>query len=85
MTESVMKELTDQQLLNSIGSEAIATAQGGAQGVAALRQGTVAAGLRASADDYAQKVDPAMLDMWTQEILVPTTTSGNTSKKDADS
>jgi len=70
LTENKIKfGWSDQQLLNSIGSEAIATAQGGAQGVAALRQGTVAAGLRASADDYAQKVDPAMLDMWTQEIL----------------
>jgi hypothetical protein len=70
LTENKIKfGWSDQQLLNSIGSESIATAQGGAQGVAALRQGTVAAGLRASADDYAQKVDPAMLDMWTQEIL----------------
>jgi hypothetical protein len=70
LTENKIKfGWSDQQLLNAIGSEAIATAQGGAQGVAALRQGTVAAGLRASADDYAQKVDPAMLDMWTQEIL----------------
>ena len=75
LTENKIKfGWSDQQLLNSIGSEAIATAQGGAQGVAALRQGTVAAGLRASADDYAQKVDPAMLDMWTQEILKGTKT-----------
>ena len=75
LTENKIKfGWSDQQLLNSIGSEAIATAQGGAQGVAALRQGTVAAGLRASADDYAQKVDPAMLDMWTADVLKGTKT-----------
>jgi hypothetical protein len=83
LSDSTLRMLTEnkikfgwepQQLLNAIGSESIATAQGGAQGVAALRQGTVAAGLRASADDYAQKVDPAMLDMWTQEILKGTKT-----------
>jgi hypothetical protein len=78
LSDSTLRMLTEnqikfgwspQQLKNAIGSESIATAQGGAQGVASLRQGSVAAGLRASADDYAQKVDPAMLDMWTQEIL----------------
>jgi hypothetical protein len=65
---------SDQQLINAIGSEAVTTAQGGAQGIASLRQGTVAAGLRASADDYAQKVDNAMLDMWTADILKGTKT-----------
>ena len=75
LTENKIKfGWTDQQLINSIGSESVATAQGGAQGVASLRQGTVAAGLRASADDYAQKVDPAMLDMWTADILKGTKT-----------
>ena len=75
LTENKIKfGWSDQQLFNAIGSESIATAQGGAQGIAALRQGTVAAGLRASADNYAQRVDPAMLDMWTQEILKGTKT-----------
>ena len=75
LTESKIKfGWSDQQLLNAIGSEAIATAQGGAQGIASLRQGTVAAGLRESADNYAQKIAPAMLDMWTQEILKGTKT-----------
>jgi hypothetical protein len=83
LSDSTLRMLTEnqikfgwspQQLKNAIGSESIATAQGGAQGVASLRQGSVAAGLRASADDYAQKVDPAMLDMWTQEILKGTKT-----------
>lgn len=70
LTENKIKfGWTDQQLINSIGSESVATAKGGAQGVASLRQGTVASELRASADDYAQKVDPAMLDMWTADIL----------------
>lgn len=83
LSDSTLRMLTEnqikfgwspQQMKNAIGSESIATAQGGAQGVASLRQGSVAAGLRASADDYAQKVDPAMLDMWTQEILKGTKT-----------
>lgn len=75
LTENKIKfGWTDQQLINSIGSESVATARGGAQGIASLRQGTVAAGLRASADDYAQKVDPAMLDMWTADILKGTKT-----------
>ena len=75
LTENKLKfGWSDQQLLNAIGSEAVATAQGGAQGIASLRQGSVAAGLRTSADNYAQKVDPAMLDMWTEEILKGTKT-----------
>lgn len=75
LTENKIKfGWTDQQLINSIGSESVSTARGGAQGIASLRQGTVAAGLRASADDYAQKVDPAMLDMWTADILKGTKT-----------
>lgn len=75
LTENKIKfGWSDQQLLNSIGSESIATAQGGATGVAALRQGTVAAKLRASADDYAQKVDQTMLDTWTADILKGTKT-----------
>jgi hypothetical protein len=61
---------SDQQTTNAVGSESAATAtSGGPQGTMALRQGTVSVGLRTVADNYAQKVDPAMLDQWTTEIL----------------
>lgn len=66
---------SDQQAMNAIGSESVATAtSGGPQGTAALRQGSTASKLRGLADDYAQKVDPAMLDTWTAEILSGTKT-----------
>lgn len=64
-----------QQAMNALGSESVATAtSGGPQGTAALRQGSTASKLRGLADDYAQKVDPTMLDTWTAEILSGTKT-----------
>jgi len=66
---------SDQQTTNAVGSESAATAaSGGPQGTMALRQGTVSVGLRTVADNYAQKVDPAILDQWTTEILKGTKT-----------
>ena len=66
---------TDQQTTNAVGSESVATAtSGGPQGTASLRQGSVSVGLRTVADNYAQKVDPMMLDQWTNEILKGTKT-----------
>ena len=66
---------TDQQTANAVGSESVATAtSGGPQGTASLRQGSVSVGLRTIADNYAQKIDPMMLDTWTQEILKGTKT-----------
>jgi len=66
---------SDQQTTNAVGSESAATAtSGGPQGTMALRQGSVSVGLRTIADNYAQKVDPTMLDQWTTEILKGTKT-----------
>ena len=66
---------SDQQTANAVGSESVATAtSGGPQGTASLRQGSVSVGLRTIADNYAQKIDPMMLDTWTQEILKGTKT-----------
>jgi hypothetical protein len=66
---------SDQQTSNAVGSESVATAtSGGPQGTASLRQGSVSVGLRTIAYNYAQKVDPTMLDQWTTEILKGTKT-----------
>ena len=66
---------SDQQTTNAVGSESVATAtSGGPQGTASLRQGKVSVGLRATADNYAQKVDQTTLDTFTAAILQGTKT-----------
>jgi hypothetical protein len=59
-----------EQERNAVGSEAIAAAElGGAQGIADLRTGTTARGLREKAAAYAQKPSEALIDTWTKEIM----------------
>jgi hypothetical protein len=66
---------SEQQTANAIGSETVATARlGGPQAVADLRKGAVGTGLRAIADNYAQKPTDTMLDMWVAEVMQGTKT-----------
>lgn len=66
---------SEQQTANAIGSETVATARlGGPQAVADLRKGSVGTGLRAIADNYAQKPTDTMLDMWVAEVMQGTKT-----------
>jgi hypothetical protein len=66
---------TEQQLTNSIGSEAVATAnRGGTQGLTDLRRGSTGTELREIADNYGLKISDTMLDQWTAQILQGTTT-----------
>jgi hypothetical protein len=69
-TDKVKFGWSAEQERNAIGSEAVATAElGGAQGIADLRTGTVARGLREKAAAYAQKPSEALIDTWTKEIM----------------
>jgi hypothetical protein len=66
---------SEQQTANAIGSETVSTARrGGPQAVADLRKGAVGTGLRAIADNYAQKPTDTMLDMWVAEVMQGTKT-----------
>jgi hypothetical protein len=63
---------------NAIGSEAVAAAQlRGPQGIADLRTGVVARGLRDKAAAYAQKPSESLIDSWTQEIMTGKKTATN--------
>ena len=69
-TDKIKFGWSAEQERNAIGSEAVATAElGGAQGIADLRTGTVARGLRQKAAAYAQKPSEALIDTWTREIM----------------
>lgn len=69
-TDSIKFGWSPQQKLNALGSEQVANAQlGGAQGMADLRQSSVARGLRAKAAAYYQKPSEEMIGSWTQQIL----------------
>lgn len=69
-TDSIKFGWSDQQKLNALGSERVATAElGGAQGTADLRQSSVSRNLRAKAAAYYQKPSEEMIGSWTQQIL----------------
>jgi hypothetical protein len=69
-TDKIKFGWSPQQEKSAIGSEAVALAQlGGTQGIADLRTGTVARGLREKAAAYAQKPSEALIDTWTKEIM----------------
>jgi hypothetical protein len=69
-TNSIKFGWSETQTSNAIGSEAVALAQsGGAQGIANLRQGSVARDLRAKAQAYAQKPSDADIDTWVADIM----------------
>ena len=69
-TDSIKFGWSDQQKLNALGSERVATSElGGAQGTADLRQSSVSRSLRAKAAAYYQKPSEEMIDSWTQQIL----------------
>ena len=69
-TDKIKFGWSAEQERNAIGSETVATAElGGAQGIADLRTGTVARGLREKAAAYAQKPSEALIDTWTKEIM----------------
>jgi hypothetical protein len=69
-TDSIKFGWSDQQKLNALGSEQVASAQlGGAQGMADLRQSSVGRNLRAKAAAYYQKPSEEMIGSWTQQIL----------------
>lgn len=77
-TDKIKFGWSSEQEENAIGSEAVATAQlGGAQGIADLRTGVVARGLREKAAAYAQKPSEALIDTWTQEIMTGKKTATN--------
>lgn len=69
-TDKIKFGWSPQQVVNAVGSEAVALAQlGGAQGMADLRQGVVARQLREKAAAYAQKPSESQIDIWTREIM----------------
>lgn len=77
-TDKIKFGWSAEQERNAIGSEAVAEAQlGGARGIADLRTGVVARGLREKAAAYAQKPSEALIDTWTQEIMTGKKTSTN--------
>lgn len=77
-TDKIKFGWSPEQERNAIGSEAVATAQlGGAQGMADLRTGVVARGLREKAAAYAQKPSEALIDSWTQDIMTGKKTATN--------
>jgi hypothetical protein len=77
-TDKIKFGWSAQQEQNAIGSEAVSEAQlRGAQGIADLRTGTVARGLREKAAAYAQKPSEALIDTWTQEIMTGKKTATN--------
>jgi hypothetical protein len=69
-TDSIKFGWSDQQKLNALGSEQIASAQlGGAQGMADLRLSSVSRNLRSKAAAFFQKPSEEMINTWTQQIL----------------
>ena len=69
-TDSIKFGWSDQQKLNALGSEQVASAQlGGAPGMADLRQSSVGRSLRAKAEKFFQKPSEEMIGSWTQQIL----------------
>ena len=69
-TDSIKFGWSDQQKLNALGSERVATSVlDGAQGTADLRQSSVSRSLRAKAAAYFQKPSEEMIGSWTQQIL----------------
>ena len=77
-TDKIKFGWSAEQESNAIGSEAVALAQlGGTQGISDLRTGVVARGLREKAAAYAQKPSEALIDSWTQEIMLGKKTSVN--------
>jgi len=69
-TDSIKFGWSPQQKLNALGSEQVANAQlGGAQGMADLRQSSVARNLRAKAAAFFQKPSEEMISSFTQQIL----------------
>lgn len=69
-TDSIKFGWTDQQKLNALGSEQVASSQlDGAQGTADLRQSSVSRNLRSKAAAYFQKPSEEMIDSWTKQIL----------------
>ena len=69
-TDSIKFGWSDQQKLNALGSERVATSVlGGAQGTADLRQSSVSRNLRSKAAAYFQKPSEEMIGSWTQQIL----------------
>jgi hypothetical protein len=69
-TDSVKFKWSEQQKLNALGSEQIASAQlGGAQGMSDLKQSATSRNLRSKAAAYFQKPSEEMISSWTQQIL----------------
>ena len=69
-TDSIKFGWSDQQKLNALGSEQVASSQlDGAQGTADLRQSSVSRNLRSKAAAYFQKPSEEMIDSWTKQIL----------------
>jgi hypothetical protein len=61
---------SDQQIMNAVGSEAVAQATlGGPQGVTDLSRGAAGRTLRAKAKEYGQRPDDNLIEQWTQDIL----------------
>ena len=69
-SDSIKFGWSDQQKLNALGSEQVASSQlGGAQGMADLRQSSVGRNLRSKASAFFQKPSEEMITTWTQQIL----------------
>lgn len=69
-SDSIKFGWSDQQKLNALGSEQVASSQlGGAQGMADLRQSSVSRNLRSKASAFFQKPSEEMITSWTQQIL----------------
>ena len=69
-TDSLKFGYSPTQVLNAIGSEAVAEATlGGPQGMTDLTRGATGRDLRAKAKEYGQRPDDRLVEQWTQEIL----------------
>jgi len=69
-TDNIKYGWSAQQMINAIGSEAVASARlGGAQGLKDLRSGAVGQNLRTIASAYAQKIDDVTLDSFIVDIM----------------
>jgi hypothetical protein len=69
-TDSLKFGYSPTQVLNAIGSEAVAEATlGGPQGMTDLTRGATGRDLRAKAKEYGQRPDDRLVEQWTQDIL----------------
>lgn len=75
-TDSIKFGYSDQQLLNAIGSEAVAQATlGGPAGTQDLLRGSTAQSLRKSAKEYGQKMSDDVIEQWTKDLMTGKKTS----------